>query len=367
MKERAVPAPLLELRGLCKTFGAQRAVDDVSLTIAAGETFCLLGGSGAARPPLLRLIAGFEQADHGQVLLDGHDLTGVPPYRRPLNPMFQSYALFPHLSVRANVAFGLEQDGLPRRDIAARVDAMLALVQLTDCAGRRPHELSGGQRQRVALARALVKRPRLVLLDEPLAALDRKLRQATQFELLRLQRELGVTFVVVTHDQEEAMTLASRIGVMQAGRIVQVDTPRAVYERPANRFVADFVGTANLFEATVHAVDDTGAELACAALGAHLRHQGPARQGERVWWLLRPEVLRLEPVGGVYGTGNRLPATLGASVFLGDAWRVEVHLADGRPVIVTMPHAARAALPDWTPGGTVELAWDAAAGVLLRA
>ncbi len=239
---------IVETRGLIKRFGAVTAVDGVDLTIERGELFALLGGSGCGKTTLLRMLAGFEVPDEGRILIDGQDMTDVPPYRRPVNLMFQSYALFPHMSVAENVAYGLKREGVGRAEIASRVEEMLALVRLETLGARRPPQLSGGQRQRVALARALIKRPKLLLLDEPLAALDRKLRESTRFELVRLQEQLGLTFVVVTHDQEEAMSMASRLAVMNAGRIVQTGTPRDLYERPNSRFIADFIGIANILQ-----------------------------------------------------------------------------------------------------------------------
>src|SRR5947199_7617329 len=239
---------LLEISGVSKRFGAVTAVDRVSLSIERGEFFALLGPSGCGKTTLLRLIAGFETPNEGRIVIDGADITAVPPYARPVNMMFQSYALFPHLDVAGNIAFGLRQEGMDRRRRAARVEEMLALVQMTGLGRRRPHELSGGQKQRVALARALAKMPKLLLLDEPLAALDRKLREETRLELTGIQQRVGTTFLVVTHDQEEALGLASRIAVMNRGQLVQIGTPAEIYERPGSRFVADFVGEVNLLE-----------------------------------------------------------------------------------------------------------------------
>jgi len=229
---------IVRIEGVTKRFGAITAVDNVDLVIERGELFALLGSSGCGKTTLLRLLAGFETPDAGRLIIDGQDMTGVPPHRRPINMMFQSYALFPHMNVAENVGYGLRREGLPKPEIATRVAEALEQVRLSDYAARRPAQLSGGQRQRVALARALVKRPKLLLLDEPLAALDRKLREGTRFELVRLQEELGLTFVMVTHDQEEAMSMASRLAVMDLGRVVQVGTPHEVYERPRSRFVA---------------------------------------------------------------------------------------------------------------------------------
>ena len=241
-------APIVKIEGIAKRYGTVQAVAGVDLEIERGELFALLGGSGCGKTTLLRMLAGLETPDSGRIVIDGQDMTGVPPHRRPVNMMFQSYALFPHMNVAANVGYGLRREGLPKPEIATRVAEALALVQLQTLGERRPSQLSGGQRQRVALARALVKRPKLLLLDEPLAALDRKLREGTRFEMVRLQEQLGLTFVVVTHDQEEAMSMASRLAVMNAGRIVQTGTPHDLYEHPATRFVADFIGVANIFE-----------------------------------------------------------------------------------------------------------------------
>jgi putrescine transport system ATP-binding protein len=243
-----VSDPIIRIEGLTKRFGPVTAVDKVDLEVARGELFALLGGSGCGKTTLLRLLAGFEAPDSGRLLIDGHDMTGVPPHLRPINMMFQSYALFPHMNVTENVGYGLRREGVARAETAVRVAEALEQVKLSDFATRRPGQLSGGQRQRVALARALIKRPKLLLLDEPLAALDRKLREGTRFELVRLQAELGLTFVMVTHDQEEAMSMATRLAVMHAGRIVQAGTPHEVYERPVSRFVADFIGIANILK-----------------------------------------------------------------------------------------------------------------------
>src|SRR5271165_617299 len=247
----AADTPLLRIEGVAKNFGSFRAVDGVSLDIRAGEFFALLGPSGCGKTTLLRMLAGFETPDAGRILLNGRDIARVLPHERPVNMMFQNYALFPHLSVRDNIAFGLKRARMSRAEIAARVAEMVALVKLEGLEKRKPDQLSGGQRQRVALARSLARRPQLLLLDEPLAALDKKLRESTQFELMEVQRRLGMTFIIVTHDQEEAMTVANRIGVMDAGRLDQVATPRELYEAPNSRWIAEFVGDINLFEGEV--------------------------------------------------------------------------------------------------------------------
>src|SRR6266403_2238831 len=285
---------LLEIAGVAKRFGTTAAVEDVSLNVERGEFFALLGPSGCGKTTLLRLLAGFETPDSGRILIDGIDVTAVPPYARPVNMMFQSYALFPHMDVAANIAFGLHQERMDRQRIAARVGEMLALVQMSDYGGRRPHELSGGQRQRVALARALAKMPKLLLLDEPLAALDRKLREETRLELTGIQQRVGTTFLVVTHDQEEALGLASRIAVMNQGRLVQIGPPTEIYERPASRFVAGFVGAVNLFEGTLVAgFNALGLAIPDAELPAPLPQPLDLPAGSALALAVRPEKLCL--------------------------------------------------------------------------
>jgi putrescine transport system ATP-binding protein len=357
---------LLELEAVGKRFAAATAaaVDNVSLAVERGELFALLGPSGCGKTTLLRLIAGFETPDAGRIVIDGIAMNAVPPYARPVNMMFQSYALFPHLDVAANIAFGLRQEGMARRRRDARVAEMLALVQMADYARRRPHELSGGQKQRVALARALARMPKLLLLDEPLAALDRKLREETRLELTHIQQRLGTTFLVVTHDQEEALGMASRLAVMQAGRVVQTGTPGEIYERPNSRFVADFVGAANLFEGRVVA----GAEGSlCLAIG-DIEGAAPLPQsahglavGAEVALVLRAEKLRLahqQPPAGF-----ALAATIASIEYQGGQSTVHLTTPSGRPLRVALPSAAAARL---ARGAAVWATWAADDAVVVR-
>ncbi len=289
-------APFLRIEGVSKSFGTFEAVKNVSLTVGKGEIFSLLGGSGCGKTTLLRMLAGFETPTKGRIFLDGRDMAAVPPWERPVHMMFQSYAIFPHMTVEANVGYGLKHEvGLSKADRAARVAAMLDLVQLSPFAKRKPHQISGGQRQRVALARALARQPKLLLLDEPLAALDKKLREHTQFELMSIQERTGVTFIVVTHDQEEAMTLSDRIAVMEKGEVRQVGTPTEVYESPASRFVAGFIGSVNSFDATVIGHEVPHLRLDVPALGSEIltRDMPGLVAGQHVSLAVRPEKLRI--------------------------------------------------------------------------
>ncbi|MDP9084759.1 MAG: polyamine ABC transporter ATP-binding protein [Pseudomonadota bacterium] len=357
--------PYVQVERITKSFGEFKAVDDVSLKIYKGEIFCLLGASGCGKTTLLRMLGGFETPSSGKIFIDGEDMTGVPPYERPVNMMFQSYALFPHMSVEQNVAFGLKQDRVPKAQIQERVAAMLDLVKLGNFARRKPHQLSGGQRQRVALARSLVKRPKLLLLDEPLGALDKKLREHTQFELISLQDQLGVTFVVVTHDQEEAMTLASRIGVMNHGEIVQAGTPSEIYEFPGSKFVADFVGSVNMFEGKLIEDEPEYVRIASEELGGtiYISHGISAPPEAVVWAALRPEKIFMstEPPEG---TDNVARGAVQDIAYLGDLSIYLVKLPTGKVVRVTQPNTSRRAEAiTWEQ--QVYLSWDAASPVVV--
>jgi putrescine transport system ATP-binding protein len=341
--------PLLRIEALSKRFGGFTAVDQLSLDIYQGEFFALLGPSGCGKTTLLRLIAGFEQPNTGRILLDGVEIGSVPPYRRPVNMMFQSYALFPHLNVEANIGFGLKQEGLPKAEIAERVGEMLALVRLENFGRRKPQELSGGQRQRVALARSLVKRPRILLLDEPMAALDKKLRGETQFELMELQRRLGLTFIIVTHDQSEAMTVADRIAVMDRGRLMQVAPPAEIYEQPNSRWVADFIGNINLFEGRV---GDDGISVEGTALGRiGVAAKIDAPPGATVWVAVRPEKIRLAPSEPPdEPPENRIAATVADIGYLGDLSIYKLRTDDG--------HQLQAALANTVRSSELRIGWD---------
>ena len=367
MNDAGASAPHLRIERVVKRFGprAAPAVDQVSLELERGAFFALLGPSGCGKTTLLRLLAGFERPDEGRILIEGADMADVPPYARPVNMMFQSYALFPHMSVAENVAFGLRQDRLPRHEIERRVAAMLDLVQLARLAGRRPGQLSGGEKQRVALARALVKEPKLLLLDEPLTALDRKLREETRYELVRIQQRVGITFLMVTHDQEEAMSMATRIGVMNAGRIAQVGAPQLVYEAPASRFVADFLGAVNLFAGRVETIEGTRHVIASPDAGAALtvEREAPLSVGREVMVAIRPEKIALG-VGGAADAPNRIEGTIMSVSYRGEASTYRVALPSGRLVRVTAPNVAPAG--GFAVGARVALAWHADAAMVLE-
>jgi putrescine transport system ATP-binding protein len=357
--------PYVEINRVTKSFGDFKAVDDVSLKIYKGEIFCLLGASGCGKTTLLRMLGGFETPSSGRIFIDGEDMTGVPPYERPVNMMFQSYALFPHMTVEQNVAFGLKQDGVPKAEIADRVATMLELVKLGGLGKRKPHQLSGGQKQRVALARSLVKRPKLLLLDEPLGALDKKLREHTQFELVSLQDKLGVTFIVVTHDQEEAMTLASRIGVMNHGEIVQAGTPSEIYEFPGSKFVADFVGSVNIFEGKLIEDEPEHVRIASDELGAtiYVSHGISAPPEATVWAAIRPEKIFMS-TAQPEGTDNVVRGAVQDIAYLGDLSIYLVKLPTGKVVRVTQPNTSRhAEAITWDQ--QVYLSWDSTSPVVV--
>jgi putrescine transport system ATP-binding protein len=335
--------PLIRFANVTKRFGDAVAVDALSLDIFQGEFFCLLGPSGCGKSTLMRMLAGFEEPTAGRISLAGQDLAGVPPYRRPVNMMFQSYALFPHMSVERNIAFGLKQDRLPQGEIAARVGEMLRLVQLEKLARRYPDQLSGGQRQRVALARALAKRPKVLLLDEPLAALDKKLREETQFELMDIQHELGMTFIVVTHDQEEAMTMADRIAVMDHGRIVQVATPGEIYEQPKTRFIAEFVGDVNILEGKVAGQEQGLWRVGSPSALAPLTIDDPdevLHTGQDVAIAVRPEKMQIhrEPPEGAV---NLLTGEVWDIAYLGDWTVYHVKLDSGEIMRISRANVSR--------------------------
>src|SRR5580693_8517241 len=358
--------PQILIEGVSKTYGSHTAVDNITLNIFKGEMFALVGASGCGKTTLLRMLAGFAHPTGGRILIDGVDMGTVPPHERPVNMMFQSYALFPHMSVESNVGYGLRRLPLDAATKKQRIQEALEMVQLGALAQRKPHQLSGGQRQRVA--RALIRRPKVLLLDEPLSALDKKLREQTQFELMDLQYKLGITFIVVTHDQDEAMALGSRIAVMDHGRVVQVGTPAEIYEFPASRFVADFVGTTNLFEGTVRACEPGLITVQCAEIGGELLvdDKGTFAIGQRVWVALRPEKVRLGKEASSAVRTNQLRGTVWELGYLGNRSTYRIRTATGKLVTVFAQNERRTseAVIDWSD--EVFVSWSADAAVLLQ-
>ena len=357
--------PFLQIKRIVKQYGDVFAVDDVSLNIEKGEIFALLGSSGCGKSTLLRMLAGFERPTAGQIVLEGQDIVGLAPYERPINMMFQSYALFPHLSVWDNVAFGLRRDHLPKAEIEERVVRMLDLVQLKAYAKRHPHQLSGGQQQRVALARSLAKRPRLLLLDEPLGALDKKLRERTQLELVGIIEQVGVTCVMVTHDQEEAMTVATRIGVMSEGRILQVGRPADIYETPNCRFVADFIGSVNTFRGTIEVDEPDHVVIASPQCRHYVSHGITGNLGMAVDVAVRPEKMTIQ-VTPPRDDERESPAQVGFNVvqgviedlaYLGSLTTYHVKLEDASIVKVTHTNSARHDQTTLTWGSRVYVWW----------
>jgi putrescine transport system ATP-binding protein len=358
-------APLIDIRGVTKNFGAFTAIRDLSLKIYPKEFFAILGPSGCGKTTLMRMLGGFDAPSEGAILLDGQDLTGTSPAKRPVNMMFQSYALFPHLTVADNIAFGLKREKMPKDQIGERVEQMLGLVQLQDFARRKPSQLSGGQRQRVALARALAKRPKLLLLDEPLGALDKKLREATQFELMEIQEQLGCTFVIVTHDQEEAMTVSSRIAVMKQGEIAQVAPPEVIYEAPSSRYVADFIGDVNIIEG--HVTSTTGQHMTLSWLEGEpdltVETDFAMENGATAWLSVRPEKLSIAKERP--DADNTLKGKVIDIAYLGNVSTYHVELANGQVVKAQETNAGRLANRAIGWDDDVWVGWFAAAGAVL--
>jgi putrescine transport system ATP-binding protein len=361
--------PFLRIEGVTKRFGGFAAVDDISLSIYRSEFFALLGGSGSGKSTLLRILAGLIEPDAGRVVLDGQDMAGVPAHLRPVNMMFQSYALFPHMNVAQNIGFGLRMEGAARSLIRDRVAEMLALVRMEGFGDRRPAVLSGGQRARVALARALAKRPKLLLLDEPLSALDKNLRESMQFELQAIQERTGTTFIIVTHDQEEAMTLATRLAVMDRGTLAQVGTPGEVYEYPNSRFTAEFIGTANILEGVVEATGADGARIGSSEFEMDILSDVPAPKpvGSRVFVALRPERLAIARAANAQARhgDNRLAGRVRDVAYFGDFFIYHVEIESGPIIRVSQPNLRRITERpvDW--GDTVVVSWDAQASMVL--
>jgi putrescine transport system ATP-binding protein len=359
--------PFIAFKNVTKRFGDFTAVNDLSLNIYHREFFALLGASGCGKSTLLRMLAGFEQPTAGEIVLDGTDMAGTPPYKRPVNMMFQSYALFPHMTVEKNIAFGLRQDGMAKDEITERVLQMLKLVKLEQFASRKPNQLSGGQRQRVALARSLAKRPKVLLLDEPLGALDKKLREETQFELMDLQQNLGLTFVVVTHDQEEAMTMADRIAVMSHGKVVQVATPAEIYEAPNSRFVADFIGDVNIFDGKVTTSGNGAIEIAVeSGFSIRVATTEPPAAGNTVGFAIRPEKIRVTRAAPANASVNAARGEIWDIAYLGDMTVFHIKLPSGKFVRASSLNAQRSVDDPFTYDQEVWVSFDEDGGVLLK-
>jgi spermidine/putrescine ABC transporter ATP-binding subunit len=360
------PYTMIEITGLTKAFGTYTAIDALTLKIAQGEFFALLGASGSGKTTLLRLLGGFEFPEAGRIVIDGQDVTGLRPNQRPTNTVFQSYALFPHLTLAENVGYGLLNQRLPKAEVAARVEDALARVRLSGFGGRFPHMVSGGQRQRVALARALICKPKVLLLDEPLGALDKRLREEMHLELREIQRAAGITFVLVTHDQEEAMSLADRIAIMARGRLLQVDTPRALYEAPRSREVAEFISNVNLLDGTCVGHDGQDLRISVAGIGDLRVISGDAAlsPGANATLAIRPEKLRF--VAAADAGANRLTGTLRAVTYAGDRNHAIVDVPGlERPLLVTTPNRDRHLSEPVTPGAAVIVTWESTAAALL--
>jgi len=360
--------PQVVISGVCKTYPGVTAVDAVNLGIYKGEMFALVGASGCGKTTLLRMLAGFVEPSAGEIAIDGVRMNEVPPHERPVNMMFQSYALFPHMTVESNVGYGLRRLPLEESVKGQRVKEALDMVQLGPLAQRRPHQLSGGQRQRVALARALIRRPKVLLLDEPLSALDKKLREQTQFELINIQYQVGTTFVVVTHDQDEAMALATRIAVMDHGRVMQVGTPSEIYEFPQSRFIADFIGTTNLFEGTVAAIEAGRIRVSSPEAGADLfvDDLGRVAMGQRVWVALRPEKIRLSKTPPEVDRLNQLQGVVWELGYLGNRSTYRIKMASGKVLTVLAQNDQRTSQwsIDWSD--EVYMSWNANAAIVLQ-
>ena len=360
--------PFIEFKNVSKKFGDFVAIDNLSLKIFEHEFFALLGPSGCGKTTLMRLLAGFEEPTSGEILLDGESVVGLPPYKRPVNMMFQSYALFPHLSVEKNIAFGLKQDKLPKEEIEVRVKEMLQLVRMESFANRKPHQLSGGQKQRVALARSLAKRPKVLLLDEPLGALDRKLREETQFELMNLQEEVKMTFLIVTHDQEEAMIVADRIAVMDHGLLMQVATPAEIYEKPTSRYVADFIGDINLIDAKVTDKSDSETVLVHGNELIKIQTSEPttAGVGDEVWFAVRPEKVQVGYEKLASANFNCVEGIIWDIAYMGDVTIYNVRIEENLHIRSTVANTKRISEKPMTWDDKVWLSWELDSGIILQ-